>query len=150
MSERLPEPDDLLADDVLEQGVEQLVQSIQTREADFVRREERVQELEELLDMQRSRAERLEAQLKTAEARATERARELDEREHDLDVREAKLEAEEDLRLAKLERSEAFVAQLQAQVEARENRVAAQVTQMQAGLRHHDVSSLTRVVNQNL
>jgi hypothetical protein len=148
MSERLPEhDDDLLADDVLEHGVERLVQSIQDREADFGRREERVEELERLLDAQRGRVERLEAQLKDSEQRSLARERELDERERALDVREVKLEAEEELRLAKLERSEAFVAELQQQVEARETRVAAQVTQMQAGLRQNDVASLTRVVN---
>lgn len=148
MSERLPEHDhELLADDVLEHGVERLIQSIQDREVDFGRREERIEELERLLDAQRERVERLEAQLKAAEQNAVTRARELDERERELDVREVKLEAEEEIRLAKLERSERFVAELQQQVEARETRVAAQVTQMQAGLRHHDVASLTRVVN---
>jgi DNA repair exonuclease SbcCD ATPase subunit len=148
MSERLPEHDhELLADDVLEHGVGRLVQSIQDREEDFSRREERIEELERLLDVQRQRAERLEGQLKEAEQRSIARERELDERERTLDVREVKLEAEEELRLAKLERSERFVAELKQQVEARETRVSAQVTQMQAGLRHVNVASLTRVVN---
>lgn len=148
MSERLSEHDDnLLPDGFLEQGIERLVQSVNDREADFSRREERVEELEGLLDAQRDRVSRLEAQLKNAEERSIARERELDERERALDLREVKLEAEEELRLAKLERSERFVAELQQQVEARETRVAAQVTQMQAGLRHYDVASLTRVVN---
>src|SRR5919206_348191 len=147
MSERLPEADDLLADDVLEHGVERLAQSIQDREQDFARREERVHELEELLDAQRLRMERLETQLKEAEERSIARERELDERERALDVREAKLEAEEDVRLAKLERSEAFVAELQQQLEARELRVAARVDEAQAGLRRQDVAALTRVAS---
>ena len=42
------------ADDQLAEGVEQLVRSINDRTADFARREERVQELEQLLDAQRS------------------------------------------------------------------------------------------------
>ena len=92
MSERLPEQDDeVFADDVLEHGVEQLVQSIQDREADFSRREERIEELERVLDVQRQRAERLEGQLKEAEQRSIARERELDERERTLDVREVKL-----------------------------------------------------------
>src|SRR5213080_889630 len=100
MSERLPEhDDDLLADDVLEHGVERLVQSIHDREAEFARREERIEELERLLDAQRERVERLEAQLKAADENAVTRARELDERERALDVREVKLEAEEEVRL---------------------------------------------------
>jgi hypothetical protein len=147
MSERLREQDDLLVDDVLEKGVEQLVQSVQERKDEFARREERVQELEELLDAQRTRMQRLEAQLKASEERSVSRERELDERERELDVRVAKLEAEEDLRLAKLERSEQFVAELQQQLEARESRVAAQVVQMQATARHNDVSALTSLSN---
>src|SRR3954454_15368662 len=147
MSERLPEHDDeLLADDVLEHGVERLVQSIQDREADFSRREERIEELERLLDAQRQRVERLETQLKDSEQRSAARERELDERERALDVRQVKLEAEEELRLAKLERSERFVAELQQQLEARETRVAAQGTPMQAGLRPHHAAALARGV----
>jgi len=148
MSERLSEhDDDLLAGGFLEQGIERLVQSVNDREADFSRREERVEELEGLLDAQRDRVARLEAQLKDATERSIARERELDERERALDLREVKLEADEELRLTKLERSERFVAELQQQLEARETRVAAQVTQMQAGLRNFDVASLTRVVN---
>ena len=148
MSERLPEQDhEPLAADLVEHGVVPLVQSIQDREADFSRREERIEELEHLLDAQRERVARLETKLKDAEQRSIARERELDERERALDLREVKLEAEEELRLTKLERSERFVAELKQQLEARETRVAAQVTQMQAGLRHLDVASLTRVVN---
>ena len=148
MSERLSEhDDDLLADGILEQGIERLVQSVNDREAAFSRREERVEELEGRLDAQRDRVARLEAQLKDARERSIARERELDERERALDLREVKLEAEEEIRLAKLERSESFVAELQQQLEARETRVAAQVTQMQAGLGNFDVASLTRVVH---
>src|SRR6185295_19048518 len=92
--------------DELAEGVEQLVRSINDRTADFARREERVQELERLLDAQRIRVDRLEAQLREADERSVVRDRQLNERERELDVREAQLEAEEEIRLDKLERSE--------------------------------------------
>ncbi len=136
------EPDDQLAD-----GVEQLVRSINDRTADFARREERVQELEGLLDAQRLRVDRLETELREAENRASERDRLLNERERELDMREAKLEAEEEIRLDKLERSEAYVKELRTRLEARETQFNAQLGVVQADLRRRDVSSLTRTAS---
>jgi chromosome segregation ATPase len=133
------------ADDQLSVGVEQLVRSIQDRTAEFAHREERVQELERLLDAQRVRVERLEAQLLEAGSRASDRDRRLNERERDLDVREAKLEAEEEIRLEKLERSESYVEELRQRLEARETQFNAQLGMVQAGLRRRDVSALTRI-----
>jgi chromosome segregation ATPase len=135
------------ADDQLAEGVEQLVRSINDRTADFARREERVQELERLLDAQRNRVERLEAELREADERAGTRDRQLNERERELDLREAKLEAEEEIRLDKLERSEAFVEELRSRLEARETQFNAQMGVVQADLRRRDVSSLTRAAN---
>src|SRR3954468_730285 len=134
------------ADDPLAEGVEQLVRSINDRTADFARREERVQELERLLDAQRLRVDRLEAQLRDAETRASDRDRLLNERQRELDVREAQLEAEEEIRLDKLQRSEAFVEELRSRLEARETQFNAQIGVVQADLRR-DVSSLTRAAN---
>jgi formate dehydrogenase maturation protein FdhE len=135
------------ADDQLAEGVEQLVRSIKDRTADFARREERVQELEGLLDAQRIRVDRLEAQLREADERAVTRDRQLNERERELDLREAKLAAEEEIRLDKLERSEAFVEELRSRLEARETQFNAQMGVVQADLRRRDVSSLTRAAN---
>ena len=134
-------------DDPLAEGVEQLVRSINDKTADFARREERVQELERLLDAQRLRVDRLEAQLRHAESTASERDRYLNERERELDVREAKLEAEEEIRLDKLERSEAYVEELRSRLEARETQFAQQMSVVQADLRRRDVSSLTRATS---
>ena len=147
MSDALLETGSHDADDHLADGVEQLVRSINDRTADFARREERVQELESLLDAQRIRVDKLEAQLRDAETRATDRDRLLNERERELDVREAKLEAEEEIRLDKLERSEAYVEELRTRLEARETQFNAQLGVVQADLRRRDVSSLTRVAN---
>ena len=147
MSDALLETVEDDADDQLAEGVEQLVRSIQDRTADFARREERVQELERLLDAQRLRVDRLETQLREADSRASERDRVLNERERELDLREAKLEAEEEIRLDKLERSEAYVEELRQRLEARETQFNAQLGVVQADLRRRDVSSLTRVAN---
>ena len=147
MSDVLLEPDGEDADDSLAEGVEQLVRSINDRTADFARREERVLELEQLLDAQRIRVAKLEAQLKDADERAAERHRLLNEREHALDVREAQLVAEEEIRLDKLERSEAYVEELRQRLEARETQFNAQMGVVQADLRRRDVSSLTRAAN---
>ena len=147
MSDALLETVEDDADDQLAEGVEQLVRSIQDRTADFARREERVQELERLLDAQRLRVDRLETQLREADDRASDRDRLLNERERELDMREAKLEAEEEIRLDKLERSEAYVEELRQRLEARETQFNAQLGVVQADLRRRDVSSLTRVAN---
>jgi TolA-binding protein len=147
MSDALLESGSDDADDQLAEGVEQLVRSINDRTADFARREERVQELEGLLDAQRLRVDKLEAQLRDAEHHASERDRLLNERERELDVREAKLEAEEEVRLEKLERSEAYVEDLRARLEARETQFNAQLGVVQADLRRRDVSALARVAN---
>jgi chromosome segregation ATPase len=133
--------------DELADGVEQLVRSINDRTADFARREERVQELERLLDAQRIRVDKLETQLRESETRASDRDRLLNERERALDVREAKLEAEEEIRLDKLERSEAYVEELRTRLEARESQFNAQIGVVQADLRQRDVASLTRAAN---
>ncbi len=134
-------------DDPLAEGVEQLVRSINDRTADFARREERVQELERLLDAQRLRVDRLETQLRDADDRASQRDRLLNERERELDVRQAQLEAEEEIRLDKLQRSEAYVEELRTRLEARETQFNAQLGVVQADLRRRDVSSLTRAAN---
>ena len=62
-------------------------------------------------------------------------------------MREAKLEAEEEIRLDKLGRSEAYVEELRTRLEARETQFNAQLGVVQADLRRRDVSSLTRAVN---
>ncbi|MGZ8687304.1 MAG: hypothetical protein ACXWZP_02630 [Gaiellaceae bacterium] len=147
MSDALLETAGDEADDQLAVGVEQLVRSINDRTADFARREERVQELERLLDAQRIRVARLEAQLREADERAVERDRRMNERERELDVREAKLEAEEEIRLDKLERSEAYVEELRSRLEARETQFNAQLGVVQADLRRRDISSLARAAN---
>jgi TolA-binding protein len=147
MSDALLETGSDDADDPLAEGVEQLVQSINDRTAEFARREERIQELERLLDAQRLRVDRLEAELRDAQGRASERDRLLNERERELDVRQAKLEAEEEVRLEKLERSEAYVEELRQRLDAREAQFNAQIGVVQADLRRRDVSSLTRVAN---
>ena len=141
MSERAPSADESLDDD-LERGVEQLVQSVQDRAAELAARETRVHELEELLDAQRRRVDQLERRIKDSDEEAVDRARSLAERERALDIREAEFDAESELRLAKLEQKESYVAELQQRLEAREGQFAAQVGQLQHDLRRRDVAAV--------
>jgi DNA repair exonuclease SbcCD ATPase subunit len=142
MSEGLPTGVDEPQDDQLERGVERLVQSIQERAEGLAERESRVQEVEQLLEAQRRRVDRLEERLRAADEEAAERGRLLDERERALDVRAAEFEAEAELRLAKLEQSERYVAELQQRLEAREGQFAAQVGQLQHDLRRRDAAAV--------
>jgi peptidoglycan hydrolase CwlO-like protein len=142
MSERVPSPAATPQDDDLERGVEQLVQSVHDRAAELAEREARINELEQLLEAQRRRVDQLEQRVQASDGEATERARRLDERERALDVREAEFEAESELRLAKLEQKERYVAELQQRLEAREGQFAAQVGQLQHDLLRRDVAAV--------
>jgi chromosome segregation ATPase len=142
MSERSSSAADATQDDELERGVEQLVQSVQDRATELAQREARVHELEELLEAQRRRVDQLEQRVQASDEEAVERSRRLDDRERALDVREAEFEAESELRLAKLEQRERYVAELQQRLEAREDQFAAQVGQLQHDLRRRDVAAV--------
>jgi exonuclease VII large subunit len=144
MSERVPSDVDEPQDDHLERGVERLVHSIQERATELADRETRVEELEQLLEAQRRRIDRLEEGLQSADEQALERSRVLDERERAVDVREAEVEAEAELRFGKLEQAERFVAELKERLEAREEQLAAQVGQLQHDLRRRDVAAVAR------
>ena len=150
MSERLPEHDhELLADDVLERGVERLVQ-VDTRTARRTSAAARSasRSWSACWTPSVSRVERLEEQLKESEA-AVGRARAGSSTSASGPWMSARSSSRRRRSCGWRSWSapRAFVAELQQQLEARETRVAAQVTQMQAGLRRHDVASLTRVVN---
>jgi Skp family chaperone for outer membrane proteins len=91
-----------------------------------------------MADSQKKQSDRREGRLVEMEDTLLERIKELDGRESELELKEARFEADYEIRLEKLEKREAMLAELEERLGKQETELAAYVAQAQTELQRRE------------